>query len=114
MSLFKESIQDHLTPGPVDTLARASYPGMAHFAGTGPNISTCRECDFWGVASGKNPVRYFDYYAKGGMHGGGIKPHPCRKFKSLTQQEGQKVPDNARACKYFEQAESVPDRFKKS
>lgn len=86
---------------------------MAHFAGTGPQGETCRQCTFWGVADGSDPVRYFDYYAKGGGHGGGIKPHSCRKFKSLTRQEGAKVPSEARACKYFEQANSVPEPFKR-
>lgn len=63
MSLFKESLQDHLTASPVDAFARASYPGMAHFAGTGPRGKTCRECLFFNYGP-------HDYRAKNGKYRG--------------------------------------------
>lgn len=106
MSLFRESIQDHLTAGPVDTLARASYPGMAHFAGTGPHGKTCRECIFW------NHVLY-DYRAKNGKFRGLILPANCKKYKQITQSVGDKVPDDAGSCKYFEKNSAPPARFMK-
>lgn len=106
MSLFKESIQDHLTAGPVDTLARASYPGMAHFAGTGPHGSTCRECIFWEHGP-------HDYRAKNGKHRGLIEPARCRKYRAITLHQGDKIPDEAAACKYFDRNETAPARFAK-
>ncbi len=107
MSLFKESIQDHLTASPVDALARASYPGMAHFAGTGPHGKTCRECGFW--AHGPH-----DYRSKNGKYRGLIEPATCNRYRAITMQVGDKVPDDAAACKYFEQNPAVPPRFAKS
>ena len=106
MSLFKESIQDHLTPSPIDVLARASHPGMAHFAGTGPQLRTCRECIFWE----HDP---HDYRAKTGKHRGLIEPALCRKYRQITLQVGAKVPDDAAACRYFEENSAIPARFDK-
>jgi hypothetical protein len=106
MSLFKESIQDHLTEAPVDRLARASYPGMAHFARTGPVNSTCRECLFWQHGP-------HDYRAKNGKWRGLIEAATCKKYRMITLQEGAKVPDDAPACKYFDLNPSPPGRFSK-
>lgn len=107
MSLFKESIQDHLTASPVDALARASYPGMAHFARTGPVNTTCRECIFWEHGS-------HDYRAKNGKYRGLIEPARCRKYRQITSQQGDKIPDDAPSCKYFEVNETIPPRFAKA
>jgi hypothetical protein len=107
MSLFKDSIQDHLTAGPVDQQARATYPGMAHFAGTGPHLATCRECLFWEHGT-------HDYRAKNGKWRGLIEPAACRKFRTFTGQRGDKIPDDAAACKYFDRNEPAPERFVKS
>lgn len=74
----------------------ATYPGMAHFAGTGPAGKTCRECIFW-TGCGER-VRY---YAKGGVHGGVIRPQACAKYKELMREVGPAVPFTALACKYF-------------
>ena len=106
MTLFTQSIQDHLTAGPVDTLARATHPGMAHFAGTGPALKTCRECLFWNH-------KLYDYRAKGGKHRGLILPADCKKYRQMTQQVGAKIPDDAAACKYFDENTSPPARFAK-
>lgn len=107
MSLFKEAISDHLTHSPIDAAARSSFPGMAHFAGTGPRGSTCRECIFWNHGP-------HDYRAKNGKYRGLIEPATCKKFRQVTLQEGSKIPDEASACKYFDQNPSPPDRFIKS
>ncbi len=107
MSLFKESIQEHLTPAPIDVLARISHPGMAHFAGTGPRGSTCRECVFW--AHGPH-----DYRAKNGKWRGLIEAATCKKYRQITMQTGGKIPDDAAACKYFDQNATPPERFAKS
>jgi hypothetical protein len=83
---------------------RSTYPGMAHFAGSGPVGKVCRECALWtgcGAQSG--------YYAKSGKFGGMLKPRPCAKHKEMMAGEvGPGVPHDARACKYFSQNETPP------
>jgi hypothetical protein len=105
MTLFKDPIQGYLTAGPCDGMARATFAGMAHFAGTGPELKTCRECQHWDHGGPH------DYYAKRGKFGGLIKPARCRKYGALTNAAGDKVPDDAPACKHFTDAAVVPARF---
>lgn len=109
MSLFRSEISEHLTdPDPELTRKAArTMPGMAHFAGSGPRATTCMECRFWGLANKHT------YFAKGGSHGGRIKPEPCSKFRQMMQMDGDKVADHIASCKYFERAEIVPERFAK-
>lgn len=107
MTLFQDPIQDHLTAAPADAMARASYPGMAHFAGTGPRGKTCRECMFWEHGP-------HDYRSKNGKYRGLIEPARCMRYRQITLQEGQKVPDEAMACKYFDQNAEPPARFAKA
>jgi hypothetical protein len=102
MSLLKNSIP--LTSVPCDHMARATHAGMAHFAGSGPKFKTCRECRFWAHDQ-------HDYYAKQGKHHGLIRPARCRKYRALTNADGARVPDDAAACRHFEQADPVPARF---
>ena len=106
MTLFKEELQEHLAATPFDTNVRASYPGMAHFARTGPQGSTCRECSNW-----KHDK--WDYHSKSGKHHGLIKPASCRKYREIIGVEGARVPDDAQACKYFDLNREVPARFAK-
>jgi len=105
MTLFSNSMQAHLTPGPFDRMAKDTFPGQAHFAGTGPELKTCRECAHWDHAGAH------DYRSKRGMFSGLIQPARCRQFKELTGTHGDKVPDDAAACKHFSQATVVPNRF---
>lgn len=98
--------QLHLTVlDPSFEAARArTYPGMAYFAGSGPNIKTCRQCVFW-TNCGADP----GYYARKGMYGGTIKPRACAKHKEMMGgQMGNPVPHDAHACKYFEETQAVP------
>jgi hypothetical protein len=85
-----------LNPG-LEMKRRVTFPGMAHFARTGPHLKTCRECALWtgcGIEHG--------YYAKGGKNRGSLKPRPCVKYKELMLGEvGPGVPHDAPACKYF-------------
>jgi hypothetical protein len=104
MSLFKAALSEHMTPAPTDKAARATHPGQAHFAGSGPQDRTCHECLFWG--HGKH-----DYHSRSGKYHGLIKPAPCMKFRMLTRKMGDKVPDDAPACRHFQQADTVPPRF---
>lgn len=105
MSLFTNPVSEHLTASPIDY--SASYPGMAHFAGTGPKQTTCRECIFWAHDQ-------YDYAAKGGKLRGLIKPARCKRYQQLTGQQGAKIPDDAMSCRHFERVDLVPERFAKS
>ena len=73
---------------PTDRLARQSYPGMAHFAGTGPGGATCNKCTSYDF----DPVRDANKFER-----------PCTKFKALTGKLGKAVPGQAAACRHFEQ-----------
>jgi hypothetical protein len=57
-------------------MAGQTFPGMAHWASSGPTGKTCGVCVHW---SG-----------------------PCAKFRVLTNEQGPKVPMSAAACKHFE------------
>jgi hypothetical protein len=106
MTLFRDPLSDKLThPNPtIDRQASATHPGMAHFAGTGPDNMTCRQCLNWAHIA-------YDYRSKTGKYGGLIQPALCRKFKAITGKSGDKVPDDAVACKYFEHNINPPRRF---
>jgi hypothetical protein len=106
MTLFRDPLSDKLTQPDPDTTrqARASFPGMAHFAGTGPDNMTCRQCSNW-------EHHAYDYHSKIGKYHGLIKPAPCRKFRAITGKVGDAVPDSASACRYFEWNVSHPRRF---
>jgi hypothetical protein len=82
-------------PNPIlATQIRASHPGMAHFAGTGPRGQTCRYCIFWTGCG--DLVRYSTEF-------GTPKPRRCEKFRQLMNgRRGDKVPHDARACRHFE------------
>lgn len=107
MSLFKQdNLSEKLTTVPIDTLVRQSFSGMAHFAGTGPNGRTCRECIFFNHGP-------YDYRAKNGKYRGEILPADCKKYQQITQCKGDAVPDVAAACKYFDENPAIPERFAK-
>jgi hypothetical protein len=106
VTLFRDPLSDKLTqPDPTTTrMARATFTGMAHFAGTGPEGMSCRQCLHW-------DHREYDYHSKNGKYHGLIKAASCKKFKAMTNKQGDPVPDNADACKYFEWNAVHPQRF---
>ncbi|MCK1671064.1 hypothetical protein [Bradyrhizobium sp. 150] len=82
---------------------RLSHKGMAHFAGTGPNGRTCRECIHWDHFNGS--YRKTD---------GRISKAPCKMFTELTRgTKGMPVPDDAMACRYFEFNSSAPEKYRR-
>jgi hypothetical protein len=84
---------------PLSAKIRASYPGMAHFAGTGPQGQTCRACIHWTGCG--DPVGYSSKF-------GTPNPRRCAKFQSLMNgKRGDKVPHDARACRHFIKAGKV-------
>jgi hypothetical protein len=82
-----------------------SYPGMAHFADTGPFGATCHECVFYGY-----------WQQRRNQSGDLIKTsfckNACRKFFELTHSHGPAVPANASACRYFERRKENEPREK--
>jgi hypothetical protein len=106
MTLYRDHISGKLTrPDPaLDAAARVTFPGQAHFACTGPQGRTCRECLNWQHGA-------WDYHSKIGKHHGLIKPATCAKYQMITQKVGAKIPDDAGACKYFEFNKETPKRY---
>lgn len=71
--------------------------GMAHWAGTGPLGTTCRECRYW-AATGK-------WTTEAGPAGGGNPlPSRCRRYKQLgmVKVSGPPLPHDTPSCKHFE------------
>jgi len=90
----------HLTKYFSDVLAhqiRATHPGQAHFANTGPFDATCGDCVFLGY---RRQIRNNsgDTVRSVGYRG-------CGKFYQLTGKHGPVVPAHAAACRYFERKE---------
>ncbi len=61
-----------------------SYPGMAHFAGTGPAGNFCRECRHFIARRGKKSETI------------------CAKYRELMRRIGPAIPGHAEACRHFE------------
>lgn len=90
---------EHMTEQTVEMRAgRKTYPGMAHFAGTGPAGMTCRLCRWWENDQGNR-----------WLGGGTLKAARCAKYTALLDQKGKTIPHDAAACKYFEGRGRAPD-----
>jgi hypothetical protein len=87
----------HLTKGYSDIIEhqiRATRPGQAHFADTGPFGTTCGECAFLG---------YFKIRRTAA--GDAIKTkrvQACAKFHELTGKHGAVLPVDTPSCRHFE------------
>lgn len=66
-----------------------AVPGMAYFAGTGPQGKTCGDCMWRG------------YYRMRG-NGNSYKTTGCEKFRGMTGRHGPVVAADNKSCKYFE------------
>ena len=84
----------------MEDLIRKSHPGMAHWAGTGPDDKTCRECISF--------MQKGHYSASNKLHGSRLKDAPCRKFQKMMGKKGNDIPPTASACKFFEQNDRPP------
>jgi hypothetical protein len=83
----------HLTPAPIDEVARVTHRGMASWAiPNSPN--RCVECVFWNHLGA--PIRKLT----GGF--GTPAPRRCEQYHILTNKRGAAVPHNAKACRFFE------------
>lgn len=77
-----------------------SHAGMAHWAGTGPEGKTCRECQF-----------AFDFKRYGKSNKtlpGRLQNARCRKFQSMTGKQGRKLDPNTASCRFFEEHPNPP------
>lgn len=61
----------------------SSVPGMAYFAGTGPEETVCGQCQHWVLPEGK-------------------RKHICAEFRRMTKDDAMAVPRLTPSCKYFE------------
>lgn len=68
-----------------------THSGQAHWAYTGPEGKTCRECRSWSCS----PIYRRDEF-------GALKPRQCRKYRGLMGGvSGKGIPHDAISCKYF-------------
>lgn len=87
---------DHLTAAYDDALEKTlswTHQGMAHFAGTGPEMATCNSCAFYGMGLRKR------------THTEKPADQVCTKYKALTGRQGKTIPRSARACKYYQRGD---------
>jgi hypothetical protein len=73
---------------------KLTEPGMAFFAGTGPEGKVCGQCKLKGYWRSRVNKSGFPIAS---VHSGG-----CAKFHSLTGTHGPAINGNLRACKFFE------------
>jgi hypothetical protein len=86
----------YLTKGYSDIVEhqiRATRPGMAHFANTGPFGTVCGECAYWGYFKTRRTTA-----------GDAVKTKhvsACAKYRELTNKHGPVVPANTPSCRHF-------------
>jgi hypothetical protein len=96
---LRDGMINGTAPDKISDQAKATYPGQAHWGGSGPRGKTCRECTFWAL-----PER--DAYFAGSDL---LKDQSCNKAKAMMNLVmSPKVPPLARACKYFAPRENPP------
>lgn len=95
-------LNPHLTKPQGEALAKHqadTVDGMAHWAGSGPEGVTCRECDHWGSPAG----------FKRDPESAELLPRRCQKFTRLMAGlDGPGVPHRIAACRHFEKRDRVP------
>lgn len=79
-------------PNPeLEQLERTTRPGMAHWAGTGPDGASCGKC-----------LNFGDVPSDG--EGSRMNRDRCKKYLQMTGNIGGRLPKKTAACKYFEAA----------
>ena len=66
---------------------KITRPGMASFAGTGPDNQTCKQCDFHHRRETRTPHN--------------LGQGKCLKYALLMGVEGPQFPNTSRACRHF-------------
>jgi hypothetical protein len=91
----------YLTEGHDPALARLiqwSWPGMAHWAASGPSSTTCGQCSYFG---------YWQqiHNASGDIISTKYRKDCCGRYHSLTGRHGPAVPASAASCRHFKPIE---------
>ncbi len=86
---------DHLT-NPHPEKFKRLIPGMASWAGWGPEGMTCRHCENF-ISNG--------HYVKNGQHAGAPKPGKCDVTRRYYAGGGASFPPNSAACNKFIEAD---------
>ena len=80
--------------------SKNTHAGQAHWAGSGPEGRTCRECNFYKTAG---------HYANSGKRPRQLKDARCNKFRQLMgKKSGAPIPHHAKACRFFDENPSPP------
>ncbi len=74
--------------------------GMAHWAASGPEGKTCRECNFM--------LKHGHYSANSKKRAGRLKPIKCAKHESMMGRPGASFEPGTPACRFFEQNPNPP------
>lgn len=77
-----------------------AIPGMAYFAGTGPDGKTCGQCKFRGLVRQSQKATYNEERQEF-VHKS-YRTTQCQMFKRLAGDYGAAVKKDNPACKYFE------------
>lgn len=91
----------HASAAKTDRDAALTWPGQAHWGGSGPRGKTCRECQHW---HGGGPGGYYEATNS-------LRDATCQKFAdtmTLKPANCPKVPHSALACRHFEQNAAPP------
>jgi hypothetical protein len=78
----------------LDKRVKATPPGMAHWAGTGPDGATCGQCRHYGYDT---PLRN----AHDNVIGTVEKLNSCRRFFELMRRHGKPLPPLTPSCRHF-------------
>lgn len=82
-----------------DARVNRSVPGMAHFAFTGPDSTTCRQCEHWGRA----PT-----FKRDGEHR--LRRRTCQKFLRMCRADaGPAVDAETPSCRHYVARDTAPD-----
>lgn len=109
MSDLFDDLYDKTLTQPHDERMRSfvasTYPGMAHWCGSGPKRKSCRECDHY---------EFKGYYSAGSkVSGNSLKPGRCLKYKDMMGKWGPKFPWHVEACSFFQENPEPPKKRSK-
>jgi hypothetical protein len=91
-------LNPHLTSAnpELDRLIRATPPGMAHWAGTGPAGTVCEGCAHFGYREVKRDKTTGDVLSTV------RKTERCGKFYELMKRSGDRISPRTPSCRHFQ------------
>lgn len=90
----------HRTKAEFDQQVRVTYLGQAHFAGTGPAGTTCRQCRFWHLSDADGEPQPPYYSGETG------ELHKARCNRPMMNKAHRRVPHDAPSCRLFEASDN--------